>query len=95
MIIYIDESCRPNSGELYKRTMRVVLTDENRILLVDKTGSGGSNNIAELWAFSEALQFAIDCKIAELTIYTDSKNAIAWIEGRIGKKLMIEMQYCN
>ena len=88
MKVYIDGGCQPNSGPVEKRIIRCVVTDESGIVLVDKTSRGGSNNIAELWALCEALEFAKSCQnVSSLEIFTDSKNNIAWFNGRIGKKL--------
>lgn len=70
-----------------KRLMRAVVTDETGIMLVDKTLKGGTNNVAELWAITEALLFAKSCGIREIELYTDSKNSLAWVEGRGGKEV--------
>lgn len=67
--------------------MRIVVSDEAGIVLVEKTLKGGSSNVAELWAVAEAMPFAKSCGITDLTIYTDSRNTLAWLDGRIGKKL--------
>lgn len=67
--------------------MKIVVTDETGIVLLEKSKKGGSNNIAELWAVAETMLFARSCGIPEVHIYTDSKNTKAWLQGRIGKKL--------
>ena len=67
--------------------MRAVVTDEAGIILVDKVLQGGSSNIAELWAVTEALLFAKSCKITDLDLYTDSRITIGWLKGHVGKKL--------
>jgi ribonuclease HI len=67
--------------------MKAVVTDETGIVLVEKTLKGKSNNIAELWALAEALLFARQCAVPDVEIYTDSRNNLAWVDGRIGKKL--------
>ena len=74
-----------------KRVMRIVVTDENGTVLVDKTKTGGSNNVAELWAVTEALLYVNNCdipadqKVAD--VFMDSTNNLAWIEGRVGKNI--------
>ena len=74
-----------------KRVMRVLVTDENGTVLVDKRKRGGSNNVAELWAVTEALLYVKNCglpadqKIAD--VFMDSTNNFAWIEGRVGDNI--------
>jgi ribonuclease HI len=87
MKMYTDGSCNNNEPDPKKRIIRAVVTDENGICLVDKTLTGGSSNIAELWAVAEALAFAKSGSIPALDVYTDSRNNLAWINGRVGKKL--------
>ena len=85
--MYSDGACDNSEPDPKRRTIRAVVTDENGILLVDKTLTGGSSNIAELWAVAEALAFAKSCGIPALDLFTNSQNNLAWIEGRVGKKL--------
>ena len=74
-----------------KRVMRIVVTDENGTVLVNKIKTGGSNNVAELWAVTEALLYVKNCelpanqKIAD--VFTDSTNTLAWIDGRVGDNI--------
>jgi ribonuclease HI len=86
MKIYTDGGCS-NNGQLdiSKRLMRAVVTDESGVVLVGKNIMGGSNNIAELWAVQEALRFAQSRGIDKLELFTDSKNTLAWVAGRIGR----------
>ncbi len=76
-----------NSLPVEKRMMRAVVTDEHGTVLVDKARSGGSNNIAELWAVAEAFGWAKANGVGELELFTDSQNNFAWVEGRFGSKL--------
>ncbi len=74
-----------------KRVMRIVVTDENGTVLVDKTKTGGSNNVAELWAVTEALLYVKNCEIPAdqkiADVFTDSTNTLAWIDGRVGNNI--------
>lgn len=67
--------------------MTIAVCDETGIVLVEKSKKGGSNNIAELWAVAEAMLFGRSCKITSVHINTDSKNTLAWLTGKLGKKL--------
>ncbi len=67
--------------------MVAVVTDSAGAVLVEKWQHGGSNNIAELWAIQEALTWASEHGYNAVQIITDSMNNLAWIDGRIGKKL--------
>ncbi len=87
MKLFTDGRCNNHEPDPAKRTIRAVVTDETGKKLVDKLLKGGSNNIAELWAVAEALKFAKECGITELDLHTDSRNNLAWIDGRIGKNL--------
>jgi ribonuclease HI len=87
MKVYTDGSCNNNEPDPKKRIVRVVVTDETGSVLVDKTLTGGSSNIAELRAVAEALAFAKSGGVPDLDVYTDSRNNLAWINGRVGKKL--------
>ena len=87
MKLFTDGGCTNNQNEVTKRQMRIVVADETGVVHVEKTMKGGSNNIGELWAVAEALLFARTTGIADLDIYTDSRNNLAWIEGRVGNTL--------
>ena len=67
--------------------MRIVVADETGNVLVEKTLDGGSNNLAELWAVAEAMMFAKNRGIRQIQICTNSRSVLAWLDGRIGKKL--------
>jgi ribonuclease HI len=88
-IFYIDGGCKGNQQlNLSKRKMVAVVVDETGHVLIEKTESGGSNNIAELLAAKEALFWCMSHHVYEVEIRTDSQNNIAWIEGKnVGKKL--------
>jgi ribonuclease HI len=49
--------------------------------------SGGSSNIAELWTVTEAMVWAKEAQVAEIAVFTDSRNNLAWLNGHVGKKL--------
>jgi ribonuclease HI len=92
MKIFTDGGCSNQiDPDHTKRVMRIVVTDENGTVLVDKTKTGGSNNVAELWAVTEALLYVKNCespadqKIAD--VFTDSTNTLAWIDGRVGDNI--------
>jgi ribonuclease HI len=88
MRLFTDGGCTgAEQKDISKRNMRAVVTDQNSIVLVNKRLTGGSNNIAELWAVSEALLFAESRGIDECDIFTDSKNNLAWLEHRVGQGL--------
>ncbi len=67
--------------------MLIVVTDETGAVLVENTKLGGSSNVAELWAAAEAMLWAKESQVAELEVFTDSRNNLAWLKGNIGKKL--------
>ncbi len=82
-VIFTDGACRGNTQKDYsKRKMAWVVTDSERNVLSEKQDKdGGSNNIAEFLGILEALKVTT----GDLLIKTDSKNNLAWFEGRIGK----------
>lgn len=84
MELYIDGGCSGNAQkDLSKRHMIAVVTDSQGNVLYESEKVGGSNNIAELWAFVEAIAIgAAAWPGALLTIYTDSRNTIAWAKCR-------------
>jgi ribonuclease HI len=88
MKVYTYGGCTNNyQHDIQKREMYIVFTDDSGNVLVEKTRRSGSNNLAELWAIEEALLYARSCGIVELDLYSDSKTALSWLNGRIGKKL--------
>jgi ribonuclease HI len=87
MKVYTDGGCTNNQYAQDKRRMRIVVTDESGTVLVEKTLKGGSNNVAELWAVAEAMLFAKEGGVTELEIHTDSRNNLAWLDGKVGESL--------
>src|SRR5260370_14436955 len=88
-ILYTDGGCSGNEQrELSKRNMIAAVTDEHGTILIDKHQEGGSNNIAELLAVKEALEWCVAKKICDVEIRTDSTNNLAWVLGKkVGKKI--------
>ena len=91
MKLYCDGGCEGNNQrDVSKRLMRVVVTDEEGVVLVEKSLKLGTNNLAELWAIVEAILFVRDCDLPghkEADIYLDSQTAIAWSGGRVSNKV--------
>ena len=89
VVLYTDGGCSGNGQyDISKRKMVVVVSDEHGQVLIEKHELGGSNNIAELIAVKEALQWAFEHDIKEVEIRTDSTNNKAWVFGRtVGKKI--------
>jgi len=88
-ILYTDGGCSGNDQrDLSKRTMIAAVTDERGTILIDRHQEGGSNNIAELLAVKEALEWCVAKKIGDVEIRTDSTNNLAWVLGKkVGKKI--------
>jgi ribonuclease HI len=86
MKLFTDGSC-DNFQDIKDRTMLIVVTDETGVVLVEKTKLGGSSNVAELRAVTEAMLYAKESQVAELEVFTDSRNNLAWLKGNVGKKL--------
>jgi ribonuclease HI len=88
-VVYIDGGCSGNGQlELTKRRMVAVVSDEAGSVVVVRERDGGSNNIAELWAVAEALEWAAERKIPVVEIRTDSRNNFSWTFGRkLGKDI--------
>lgn len=85
MILYIDGGCSNQSQKNQDiRDMVWIITDEDGKELFEGKHLGGSNNIAEFLALYQAVHILPE---KGGVIYTDSKNNIAWLHGRIGKKL--------
>ena len=92
IILYTDGGCTGNEQlDASQRVMRAVVSGANGTILVHLTRSGGSNNIAELWAVALALRWAKDNGHTAVEIRTDSTNTLAWVEGRIGRKMYCPM----
>jgi ribonuclease HI len=86
MILYIDGGCTNSNQKNPKiRQMVWIVADETGKQLVEGKAYSGSNNIAEFWALKDALEILPENE--ENIIYTDSRNNLAWAEGRFGKKL--------
>ncbi len=88
-ILYTDGGCSGNEQrDLSKRKMIAAVSDEHGTILIDKHQEGGSNNIAELLAVKEALEWCVANKIGDVEIRTDSTNNLAWVLGKkVGKKI--------
>lgn len=88
-VFYIDGGCLGNEQKyLSLRRMISVVADDKGNVLQEIKNDGGSNNIAEFIALKYALQYAINHGIGAIKIITDSKNNIAWFNGKkIGRKV--------
>jgi ribonuclease HI len=88
LILYTDGGCSGNEQrDMNKRQMIACVSDQRGNILVEKKETGGSNNIAELLAVKEAVMYAIMHKHEDVEIRTDSKNNLAWVFGKVGKKM--------
>lgn len=67
--------------------MLAVVTDTRGEVLSQHFYDGGTSNIAELLAVRDAMKWAKDNNVTGLHIHTDSRNTLAWANGRIGLKL--------
>jgi ribonuclease HI len=89
MKLYCDGACKGNNRlDVAKRVMRIVVTDEDGVVLVERSLKRGTNNLAELWAIVEAMLFVRDCELPgpkEADVCLDSQTAIAWANGRVSK----------
>ncbi len=90
--VYVDGGCSGNGQrDLSKRRMVAVVTDASGTVLFEDAFVGGSNNIAELLAVEHALAYAMTQRTGHddvLRIYTDSRNNLAWVNGRtVGKDI--------
>ena len=65
--------------------MRCVVTDETGSVLVGKSLTDGTHNVAELWAICEAVLYAKNCGIDQIEIYRSSQTALAWIRNNKAK----------
>jgi len=88
-VVYTDGGCSANGQlDMTKRRMVVVVANDAGSVLVHREDEGGSNNIAELWAVAEALEWAATQPAQPLEIRTDSKNNFSWTFGRtLGKDI--------
>jgi ribonuclease HI len=89
MMLYVDGGCTGNAHrDLSKRRMVSVVTDAEGTVVRESARSGGSSNIAELEAVALALLVAEAAGATAVTICTDSRNNLSWVNGRkVGKKL--------
>ena len=86
--LYTDGGCTGNERlDASQRVMSAVVSDANGTILAHLTKSGGSNNIAELWSIELALRWAKESGHKAVVIKTDSQNNLAWVQGRIGRKM--------
>jgi ribonuclease HI len=86
--LYTDGGCTGNEQpDAPQRVMTAVVSGADGTILVHVTRSGGSNNIAELWAVDLALRWAKGNGHKAVEIRTDSTNTLAWVQGRIGRKM--------
>jgi ribonuclease HI len=64
------------------RSLRAVVTNETGTVLVDKSKTGGTGNVGELWAISEALTYCKAAGIRHVEIRSDSRIALSWLYKR-------------
>src|SRR5438105_1995705 len=84
-LLYTDGACTNNNQrDLTKRQMTASVVSATGEVLTFRTEQGGSNNIAELLAVRDALQWAVENGYCTVQIRTDSQNNLRWVEGNIG-----------
>jgi ribonuclease HI len=74
----VDASCSGNPGIL---EYRCVYTETREIIFTEGPFQQGTNNIGEFLAIVHALSFFKKERVT-LPIYTDSRNAIGWIQAK-------------
>jgi len=83
MVLHVDGGCSGNGQrDLSRRSMIAVVTNDHGDVLFENTAAGGSNNIAELWAVKEALEWCVAHGIPAVEIRTDSRNNRSWVLGK-------------
>lgn len=89
MQLYVDGGCEGNEQrDITKRRMVMVVTDSVGVVLSEETANGGSNNIAELCAVRNALQWCVDHDVTIAEVLTDSRNNLSWVNGhKVGKAI--------
>lgn len=89
MQLYVDGGCEGNDQpDVSKRRMVMVVTDAEGRVLSEQTADGGSNNIAELYAVRNALQWCVDSGVTQVEVLTDSRNNLSWVNGsKVGKAI--------
>ncbi len=89
MQLYVDGGCSGNDQlDLAKRKMVSVVTDSYGGLLKERIETGGSNNIAELLAVYDALEWCHAHKVLAVEVMTDSRNNLSWVFGKkVGKHI--------
>lgn len=89
MVLYVDGGCSGNdTKDMAARRMVMVVTDEVGHVLCERSGIGGSNNIAELEAVLDALNWCAQHGQRAVEIRTDSRNNLSWVNGRkVGKAI--------
>jgi len=89
MILYIDGGCMGNNQkDLSKREMVTAVTKETGEVVLSGRYPGGSNNIAELCALVDALDWYCEQNLSPepLELRTDSRNNLAWAQGgKVGR----------
>lgn len=88
-ILYIDGGCTGNSTkDMTLRRMIAVVSNAEGQVLSETKHAGGSNNIAELIAVRDALQWCLANEVRAVELRTDSRNNLSWVYGKtVGKKL--------
>ncbi len=76
MRLYVDGGCSGNGGP--SPQMRWVVCTEDSDVVREGEHNGGSNNIAEYIAVSDALEYATEAGGSEVEILTDSKSNTSW-----------------
>lgn len=87
--LFVDGGCSGNDQkDIAARQMVAVVTNSDGTVLSEQKDTGGSNNIAELLAVHDALQWCEAHGITNVELCTDSRNNEAWVFGKkLGKKL--------
>jgi ribonuclease HI len=89
LTLFVDGGCSGNGAKnIAARRMVTVVTDEDGMLLTEGHAWGGSNNIAELEAVRDALEWCAEHGHTAVEIRTDSRNNFSWVFGKkVGKQL--------
>jgi ribonuclease HI len=89
IVLFVDGGCSGNdTKDIAKRRMVAVVTDDLGMVISEQRSAGGSNNIAELLAVHDALQWCDANGITDVELFTDSRNNESWVFGKkLGKKL--------
>lgn len=89
IILYTDGGCSGNDQkDMTKRSMVMVVAAEDGKLISERKQSGGSNNIAELMALADALEWSVGNGLESVEVRTDSRNNLSWaLGGKVGKQV--------